>query len=446
MDFQNTVPLDGPASRPIPRRGGATAALSTVPTVPGALSSDAPRAGTSTAQHSQAAASASGGAMQDERPLAIRFTGSGSEYFRIWIVNLLLMLVTVGIYYPFAKARRLRYFHDNTLVGEHALGFHGDPMKMLRGYLLMLLFGGCYAAAGYFSPIAGVVAALAFAGLWPLLWRTSLRFRLANTSWRGLRLGFTGSTADAHRALLPLLLPGALFVAISASQRGAREEQRMSEAAAATTGIVMLVCMLALMLLWPMGLAWIKRYQHGHYRYAGETTTLKARTSEFYGVWLVTFLISLIPAAFMMVMLFIGMGVGFMGSVGGGSAGKLWMVALSVIGALVFYLSLFFVCQPYFSAKVQNLVWSGTRSPHLRFESQLRVWPLIRLTLKNFFLILLTLGLYRPFAAINTTRLRVEAVQLHVRGDIAQWSGEAGRFDDAAGDAAGDLLGIDVGL
>ena len=29
-------------------------------------------------------------------PVHIRFTGSGSEYFGIWIVNLLLMLVTLA--------------------------------------------------------------------------------------------------------------------------------------------------------------------------------------------------------------------------------------------------------------------------------------------------------------------------------------------------------------
>ena len=50
------------------------------------------------------------------RVLKIRFTGSGSEYFRIWAVNLLLILVTLGLYLPFAKARRIRYFYANTLV------------------------------------------------------------------------------------------------------------------------------------------------------------------------------------------------------------------------------------------------------------------------------------------------------------------------------------------
>jgi Bacterial protein of unknown function (DUF898) len=45
--------------------------------------------------------------IRDHR-LDVRFTGSGSEYFRIWIVNLLLMLVTLSLYYPWAKVRRLR--------------------------------------------------------------------------------------------------------------------------------------------------------------------------------------------------------------------------------------------------------------------------------------------------------------------------------------------------
>ncbi|MFO0121271.1 MAG: DUF898 family protein, partial [Inhella sp.] len=30
------------------------------------------------------------------RPLLLQFTASGSEYFRIWIVNLLLIVLTLG--------------------------------------------------------------------------------------------------------------------------------------------------------------------------------------------------------------------------------------------------------------------------------------------------------------------------------------------------------------
>lgn len=114
--------------------------------------------------------------------LPIRFTGSGSEYFRIWIVNLLLIIVTLSLYLPFAKARRLRYFYGNTLVGEHALAFHGDPWKMLRGHVLALVLFGSYAMAGKVSPLSAFVAFVILALIWPALWRSAMRFRSAATS------------------------------------------------------------------------------------------------------------------------------------------------------------------------------------------------------------------------------------------------------------------------
>src|SRR5436305_11873488 len=45
------------------------------------------------------------------RNLPLSFTGSGSEYFRIWIVNALLSIITLGIYSAWAKVRTLQYFY-----------------------------------------------------------------------------------------------------------------------------------------------------------------------------------------------------------------------------------------------------------------------------------------------------------------------------------------------
>ena len=49
-------------------------------------------------------------------PEQLRFTGSGAEYFGIWIVNLLLTIITLGIYSAWAKVRRLQYFYRHTEV------------------------------------------------------------------------------------------------------------------------------------------------------------------------------------------------------------------------------------------------------------------------------------------------------------------------------------------
>src|SRR5215468_7546165 len=49
----------------------------------------------------------------------VEFTAVTGEYFRIWIVNLALTLVTLGIYSAWAKVRKRRYLYGHTrIAGE----------------------------------------------------------------------------------------------------------------------------------------------------------------------------------------------------------------------------------------------------------------------------------------------------------------------------------------
>jgi uncharacterized membrane protein YjgN (DUF898 family) len=64
-------------------------------------------------------------------PEQLRFTGTGSEYFGIWIVNWLLTIVTLGIYSAWAKVRRLQYFYRHTELAVSTFDFHGIPKSIL---------------------------------------------------------------------------------------------------------------------------------------------------------------------------------------------------------------------------------------------------------------------------------------------------------------------------
>jgi uncharacterized membrane protein YjgN (DUF898 family) len=69
------------------------------------------------------------------------------------------------------------------------------------------------------------------------------------------------------------------------------------------------------------------------------------------------------------------------------------------------------------------------------------------LTLKNWLLIVATLGLYRPFAVIATTRLRLQAISIETVTEPDTWVAPgASLASDASGEVAGDLFGMDVGL
>jgi uncharacterized membrane protein YjgN (DUF898 family) len=370
--------------------------------------------------------------------LGVEFTGSGSEYFRIWLVNLLLCIVTLGFYLPFARARRLAYFHANTRVGGEPLGFHGNPWKMLRGYLLMLVFGIAYGVSGRFSPTAAVAAAAVFVLLWPALWRASLQFRLGNTSWRGLRFAFDGSLGGAYRSMLPAAVPWLGFISMNwMSAQGPGESA--APALDPRLGWVMGLSFAALALLMPLALAWTKRYQHGHYLYAGQRSRLEAGTGSFYLYSLKLFGLSMLVTACFAGAVFAILTLG--GGQGRGAAASV------VVATIAFYLAWFVLLMPFGQSRLQNLVWGATRSQAVQCHSALRLWPLVGLTVKNLLLVLLTVGFYWPFAKVAASRMKLQALQLDVVGGIDHWqAGAAESSQDATGDAAGDFFGIDLGL
>ena len=307
---------------------------------------------------------------------------------------------------------------------------------MLRGYLLMLVFGIAYGVSSRYSPTAGVAAAAVFVLLWPALWRASLQFRLGNTSWRGLRFAFDGRLGGAYRSMLPAAVPWVGFVSMTWMTEGPQ-----GEAAAALDprlGWAMGVSFLAFALMMPLALAWTKRYQHGHYLYAGQRTRLETGTGSFYVYALKVLGVSLLMVGAFAAAVF----AIFKLSHGKGSA----MTAL-FIATMVVYAAWFVILLPFGQSRLQNLVWNATRSEHVQCHSALRVWPLVGLTVKNLLLVLLTVGLYWPFAKVATARLKLEALRLDVEGGLDHWqAGSAAATQDATGDAAGDFFGIDLGL
>lgn len=378
-----------------------------------------------------------------QRPhhLPIVFTGSGSEYFRIWIVNLLLMLLTLGLYYPWAKVRRMRYFHGNTLIGGEPMDFHGDPKKMLKGFLMVGLLLTVYSAAGNVSATAGFIAFLIVVAIWPALLKSSMQFRLANTSWRGLRFRFSGSLADVYRAVLPLFIPGAIILGALA---GVADPDKPPDWYVYTTmGVMLLVLLLAPWLLWNL-----KQYQHNHYGLASMQTSFRASLGSFYklqlkvsGVGLLAIVVSvaLVGLAFYA----FGAKVGGTGGRGGVPAAVLGMA----LGGIAGVLAMLVVIKPYATSRMQNLLWSRTGNASVRFLSHLKFRSLLWLTIKNWLLVVLTLGLYWPFAAVALARMRLQAVTVKTRVDpdtlVSRMQHNEG---EAAGDAAGDLFGLDIGL
>ena len=141
----------------------------------------------------------------------LSFTGSSSEYFRVWMVNVALSILTLGLYGPWARVRSRQYFYGHTLLGGHNFAYTARPRALLGGYLLIGALFAVFTLTQNFDGASWISLLLLglLAALYPWLLFRSLRFQAHNSLHRGLRFSFLGGVGGAYLwyGLLTLTLP-----------------------------------------------------------------------------------------------------------------------------------------------------------------------------------------------------------------------------------------------
>ena len=298
-------------------------------------------------------------------PEPLHFTGRGAEYFGIWIVNLLLTIVTLGIYSAWAKVRRLQYFYRHTNVAGSSFDFHGSPVRILIGRAIALVMLIAYNYSVRLHSLLTLVILAGIAIVMPWLLRNSFRFRLYNTSWRGTRFHFRGSVARAYRVFL---LNG--FLAL-----------------------------ITLYVMAPFAHQRLKAYQHDNSWFGRTRCSFHARAGQFYLIYLL--LLGAI-VAFWLVIGFSGIG-GALASLfqaqkhGGHSNPQAVFRVMAILYGAVILMAV--SIGPVFHALITNLIWNNTRVGEHRIECRLSPAKLVWITLSNFVLVIVTKAANHDFAA-----------------------------------------------
>lgn len=125
------------------------------------------------------------------------FHGEGGAFFFVLLKNLLLTLVTLGIYLPWAKTHRRQYIWSNVEIHGQRLSYTGTGRELFLGYLKLLGVYALFIGAIVVGEMVhkGLGAILQVALLIPILilvpfaiyW--SQAFLFSRTNWRGLRFG-----------------------------------------------------------------------------------------------------------------------------------------------------------------------------------------------------------------------------------------------------------------
>lgn len=150
----------------------------------------------------------------------LAYRGHGSDYFRIMIVNFILTIITLGLYYPWAKARSLQYLYSQTTFENQPFVFTGTGNEMFKGFIKALAIILCLYLIAYVlltaniwglpgAEIGVLVFYIGILLIMPLAIHGSYRYRFAKTLWSGIRFGYTGNKKE----LIKLFFKG-LFLTI----------------------------------------------------------------------------------------------------------------------------------------------------------------------------------------------------------------------------------------
>lgn len=321
--------------------------------------------------------------------LSFEFFGTGTEYFKIWIVNLILSIVTLGIYSAWAKVRRKQYFYGNTRLNGSSFEYLADPVNILKGRIIVVVFFGIYSVISQFFPMVGMVISLLFVVVLPWLVVRSLAFNSRNSAYKNIRFGFNGTVKEAFKVFLlfPLLVP------------------------------------LTLGILAPYVYFRNRKFVVENSSYGNVLFSFTASHKDYYGL----FLKALIPLIIGLVIV--------------GIAAMVFPPG-SVLVILVLYLYLF----AYISVKSTNLFFNSTMLNRHEFDANLETKGYLILIVSNTIAIVLTLGIFYPWAHIRTVRYKLNHLILLVNGDLDHFVAQKQKEVSALGDEAGDFFDFDIGL
>ncbi|MBP1699821.1 MAG: protein of unknown function transrane [Deltaproteobacteria bacterium] len=323
------------------------------------------------------------------KDIPFEFHGSGSEYFRIWISNVLLTVLTLGIYSAWAKVRRKRYFYGNTRLGGAGFEYLAQPLKILKGRLLVAGFFLVSGILQNFMPFMNFITTLALIVILPWLVIRSRAFNARNSAFRNIRFGFKASYGEAAKVyiLLPILAP-------------------------LTLGLVV-----------PYVYFRQRRFFVDNSRYGTMPFFFNAKAGDYYRILLIAGLIAL-------------------GGIAVGSVVFLAFGTLVVLPLLAAYLYVF----AFVSVKITNLLYNTSRiSSHL-FQSSMTVKGYFKLVLINTLATALTVGLFYPWAQVRYLKYKLEHLVFVQGGDMDSFIAEQQRDVSALGEEASDFMDFDFGL
>jgi len=148
------------------------------------------------------------------RQLGFEFKGDGMEYFKIWIVNVLLTIITLGIYSAWAKVRSNRYFYSNLYLDDSSFRYLAEPMTILKGRLIAVAALIVYSVVTAIAPMIGIVLLIALFFAIPYFINQSIAFNNRMSAYKNIQFRFSATYGEAFMVMYVWPIVGVLTLGI----------------------------------------------------------------------------------------------------------------------------------------------------------------------------------------------------------------------------------------
>lgn len=342
----------------------------------------------------------------ENESVAVEFHGRGGEYFRIWLVNTALTFLTLGIYSAWAKVRRERYFHRNLMVDGAAFDYHGRPKSILFGRLIVVVLLAVTSFADHIGGAAKLAGLAVFGLAFPWLMVQSMRFRARNTSYRGVRLGFSGTY---RQALVLYLLHGGLTV-------------------------------LSFGLYVPAFIQKQKAFYASHLHFGDRQCEFSGTVGDFYRALTLPMIFGMLSQFVFVVAIFVIAAPAVLGD----GLGRLTTAFVLLQLVLLAMVAVYAVVVPWMRVLGINLFWNHLRFGGTHFVSTQKVASYLGLLLGNWLLTIVTLGFFWPFGQIRIARFRAANLFVVDPRNLREAVAAAGENPAALGSEALEAMDLDV--
>lgn len=333
------------------------------------------------------------------------FHGKAGEYFRIWIVNLSLTILTLGIYSAWAKVRKNRYIYGSLDLAGSRFDYLATPLRILRGRLIAIALLVAYVAVESITPVFGGGLLVMLTLLTPWLLVRSRMSNMRYTAYRNIRFGFTPAYGEAYTAVLGY---GILSVI--------------------TLGI-----------MFPYAHYRRNRMIVGNSRFGNLGFAFKARAGQFFVAYAIGGVLA------MMLVLPLQFIPGLEGLKEADSLPPVLFV-LPIILLLLFYYTIGQFVKAYILRLVTNHTEIGTGDTSAKLGCDWSLPGMLGIYLVNIIAIIFSLGLLIPWAQMRILRYQMNHTWIEVPAGLDNVVAGVERDVSSLGEEIGDVFDVDIGL